>query len=480
MIGIKSYGAYLPRYLLSRKLIAEAWGFPVIPGNKTVANHDEDSVTMAVEAGMDCLWGFDKSTIDGLYFATTTQPYLEKNSASLIATVLDLKKDIISMDFTDSINAGAAALARAFDTIKSNEDIKNIIVIASDKREPEPSTMSEYAMSDGAAAFLIGEGTNEDVLVSIENYFSVSDNVTGPWRRTASDSFVRNFEPKHEAKYGYINNITAAIKGIMDKNNLKPEDLGIVVYYYNNPGLLGRVSKMLKFSQAQIQDSLFFTLGDTGTPFCFMLLITALKRVKPEQKILFAGYGDGAIAFYMKIENDRGIRNIKKTRMGMIKSEKSMIELKNYSKFIDNRKYLVKDRYIRKSSPVTIWRDSASIYPMHGIRCNSCGVVQYPIWPICCECGGRDLTEIPLKLKGKIFTFALDHLVGGGYYSIPTPRCVIDLDGGGRVLCNMTECENPEEEVKIDMEVELTFRKVHEGANFMNYYWKCRPVRGRP
>jgi hydroxymethylglutaryl-CoA synthase len=480
MIGIKSYGVYLPKYLLSRKKIADTWGFPTVPGNKTVANYDEDSVTMAIEAGIDCLWGFDKSMIDGLYFATTTQPYTEKNSSSLIATVLDLKKEIITQDFTDSLNAGASAIARAYDTIKSNDDIKNIIVIASDTRAPEPSTMSEYIMSDGAAAFLIGEGSAEDILVSIENYYAISDNVTGPWKRTVEDKFVRQFELKHEAMYGYIHNITSAMKGIMDKNNLKPEDFGIVVFYYNNPTLLGRISKLMKFSQAQIQDSLFFSLGDTGTPFSFMLLITALKRVKPDQKILFAGYGDGAIAFYMKIISDRGLRNIKKTRMGMIKSEKTMTELDNYNKFIDNRKYLEKDRYIRKSSPVTIWRDSASIYPMHGIKCNACGVVQYPIATICVECGSRDLTEVPLKLKGKIFTYTLDHLVGGDYYSKPTPRCVIDLDGGGRVLCDMTESEKPEQEVEIDMEVELTFRKIHEGANFVNYYWKCRPVRGRP
>ena len=61
----------------------------------------------------------------------------------------------------------------------------------------------------------------------------------------------------------------------------------------------------------------------------------------------------------------------------------------------------------------------------------------------------------------------------------PVPRCVIDLDGGGRVLLNMTEIENPEENVSIGMEVELTFRRIHEGGEFKNYYWKCRPPRGR-
>ena len=102
MIGIKSYGAYLPKYLLPRELIGKAWDFPIIPGTKTIASADEDSITMGVEAGLDCLAGIDPKSIDGLFFATTTQVYTEKDSASLIATVLDLREDIITTDFTDS------------------------------------------------------------------------------------------------------------------------------------------------------------------------------------------------------------------------------------------------------------------------------------------------------------------------------------------------------------------------------------------
>ena len=39
---------------------------------------------------------------------------------------------------------------------------------------------------------------------------------------------------------------------------------------------------------------------------------------------------------------------------------------------------------------------------------------------------------------------------------------------------DMTDCDP--QKVHIDMLVELTFRKIHEGGNFMNYYWRCKPV----
>jgi hydroxymethylglutaryl-CoA synthase len=77
MIGITSYGAYVPIYRLSREEIARAWGGRAAPGEKAVANFDEDSATMAVEAVIDCLKGIDRQTVDGLYFASTTSPYVE-------------------------------------------------------------------------------------------------------------------------------------------------------------------------------------------------------------------------------------------------------------------------------------------------------------------------------------------------------------------------------------------------------------------
>jgi uncharacterized OB-fold protein len=31
--------------------------------------------------------------------------------------------------------------------------------------------------------------------------------------------------------------------------------------------------------------------------------------------------------------------------------------------------------------------------------------------------------------------------------------------------------------VDIGMRVEMTFRKIHDGAGLHNYFWKCRPIR---
>jgi len=478
-IGIKSYGAYLPKYMLPRESIGKAWDFPIVPGTKAVAMEDEDSLTMSVEAGLDCLEGFDPKAVDGIFFASTTQVYTEKDSASLIATVLDMREDIITADFTDSTKAATTALTRAVDTIKANKDIKSILVVAADTRMAEPSTMWEFGYADGAAALLVAD--EENIPISIEDYYSVAVNTTGPWKRADKDKFIRTFDVKMDAMF-YTQSITKAMSELVKKNGLKPEDINIAAYYYNNPRMHGSISKKMKFGQGVAQNSLFFQVGDTGTPMPFMLLIASLRRPKQDDKIIMAGFGDGADAILMQVRDKEGVRQIGKGRMGFVGHQKSMSILKNYNKFIEYKELLDKDRYKRKSSAVTIWRDTYSVYKWYGIKCKACGAVQYPdLTRSCSVCRADDQFErVKLAKKGTLFTFTLDHLVGGAYLNTPVPRCVVDLEGGGRVLVNMTEIEKPEENVKIGMEVEMTFRKEHEGAEFKNYYWKCRPVRGRP
>ncbi len=60
MVGIKSYGAHIPRFRLDRNVMQLALlflGFAPLRGEKAVANWDEDSITMAVAAAVDCLIG---------------------------------------------------------------------------------------------------------------------------------------------------------------------------------------------------------------------------------------------------------------------------------------------------------------------------------------------------------------------------------------------------------------------------------------
>ena len=106
MVGIKSYGVHIPYFRLNRAEISKSWGGFPTAGERAVANYDEDTITMAVAACRDCLRGFDPQEIERLLLASTTFPYGEKQSASIVAAALDLKKEALNLDLSSSLRSG--------------------------------------------------------------------------------------------------------------------------------------------------------------------------------------------------------------------------------------------------------------------------------------------------------------------------------------------------------------------------------------
>ncbi len=332
-VGIVRYGAYMPKYLLERRLIAEAWDFPSIPGGISVSNNDEDSITMAVEAGLDCLGELDPSTVDGLYFASTTPPYTEKQCATVIANALDLRNDIVTMDITDSTRGSSIAIARAYETIKSG-NAKLILVIAADEQKPMPESMFEYQYGDGASALLIG---NKDVVLSILGYSSTADNVIGPYKR-AEDDYVRQFETKHEGLYGYNRNMLAAFKTLFKKLKVDPATVRKAALYATDPRMATSIGKKIGFKSKAVEGVPFLEFGNTGNAFALMTLMLTIKRAKTEDLIAFGNYGDGADAFLMKVLDKSALLNLRKLSQGIVGYKNTMIPLKRAIRPISLRK----------------------------------------------------------------------------------------------------------------------------------------------
>ncbi|MBT5496323.1 MAG: hydroxymethylglutaryl-CoA synthase family protein, partial [Alphaproteobacteria bacterium] len=112
MVGIISYGAYIPRKRLQRQAVVEAnsWFNPALKaygkGERAMCNWDEDSVTMAVEAARDCLGGEAPGELAGVYLATTSAPFKDRQNAGILATALNLGDELMTMDLTGSQRAG--------------------------------------------------------------------------------------------------------------------------------------------------------------------------------------------------------------------------------------------------------------------------------------------------------------------------------------------------------------------------------------
>jgi 3-hydroxy-3-methylglutaryl CoA synthase len=474
MAGIVSYGAYVPFYRLERKEIGRAWGKRGGPGEKAVANFDEDSATMAVEAVIDCLGKMDRESIDGLYFASTTPPYKEKQSASMIALAVDLRRQMVTGDFSNSLRSGTIALNAALNAVQGGA-AKKVIVAAADTRLGVPQSEDEQNFGDGAAALMIGD---ENVAVEIEGTYSHADEILDTWR-TETDAFNRAWEDRFILTEGYVRNTKEAIANILKKCDLTPKDITKAVYYAPDARRHADMAKATGFDpKEQVQAPLFETVGNTGAALGLMMLVAALEEAKPGDRLLFANYGDGCDAFILKvteeIEKVRDRRGVK----GHVSSKRA---LPSYEKYLQLRKVLNIEGQRRESAnafPPVSWREREQLTSLHGSKCTSCGRTFHPMQRVCIYCGAKDQFEgVRLSDRdGILFTFCKDMLALGG--DPPTIVCKVHLaDSGGDigVYCQMTD-RDPDSIVP-DIPVEMTFRKMHDSGGMHTYYWKCRPLR---
>jgi 3-hydroxy-3-methylglutaryl CoA synthase len=480
MAGITSYGAYIPMFRINRMTIYQALGWlnpaSLLPGEKAVANYDEDSVTMSVAAAMDCLNDMERENMDALFFATTTTPYKERQHAGIIATALDLRPDIRTSDFTASVKSGTGALISAYDAVASGS-AQNVIVCASDCRLGKPGGFQEEIYGDGAAALVMGD---TGVIANVEGTYSVSYDFVDNWR-ASEDKYNRTWEDRWIRDEGYAKFITEAISGLMNKYNLAPGDVSKVVYPCIYIAAHANVGRKLGFEPTQIQDHMFTLTGNTGTPYSLMILVAALEDAKPGDKILVASYGNGSDALYLQVTDE--IEKVKDKRgiKGHLASKK---DLGSYEKYATFREVLDIDtggrgEEIAPTQMSTLYRERSMILGLCGSKCRRCNTPQYPPQQICAnpECGAvneMDSYRFSDK-KGQLFTYTGDVLAFS-----PSPPAIygtVDFDGGGRWLFDLNDCEI--DALEVGMPVEMSFRrKYHDQSRGVNaYFWKATPIR---
>jgi len=463
MSGIISYGAYIPLWRLQRSEIATA-----LRGEKAIASFDEDSITMGVAAAIDCFSHLERKSIDGLIFASTTSPYSEKQAASILVNALDLRRDVFTADALGCLRGGTIAMRIASDMVTAGS-AKQVLVTAADCRLGAPESSLEQDLGDGAAAILFGDSA--EVIATVEGSYSITNEMMDVWR-LAGETFVNMEEGRFIEEEGYLKIVEEAVSGLMSKYRLTSKDFTKALFYAPNPRSYRALAPRLGFNNHQLQDPMFESIGSTGTAYPLMMLISALEEAKPGDRILLASYGDGSDAIIL--ETTEYINKRRPRMKPYIKSKKVMAD---YYKYLKWRRILPVDKgsgaHIPKPSLKEMMRRQEEVLRMYGSKCRVCGTVQYPPQRVCTECQAKDQSD-KIRLsdkKAEIYSWTVDYGAGG-----PEPPIVafVNLEGGGRVFCILTDASF--DDVRIGMPVEFTLRKGY-GDVLPEYIWKTRPIR---
>ncbi len=469
MAGIVSYGSYVPYRRLKRAAIAQVLGVPATKGERSVASFDEDSASMAVEAVREALRNAHGGAVGALFFGTTTPPYAEKLNAAIIAAAASLPSEIRAADLTGSVRAGLAALMQAADAVGSGTSLA--VAAMADCRLGAPEGKAEQANGDAAVAFVVG---SDNVIAEIEASASFTREFLDSWR-APGERFPHSWEERFALTQAYSPLLGRAIQTVLERAKVAPSDLAKVVIDTPNPRAIDEVARRMKLEPAKIADSLALTVGQTGTPHAGLMLANLLPAAKPGDRILVVSVADGADAMVLRVTPAAASYKPARSVGGMIES-KGDVSYGNYLKWRE----ILPTEPPRRPDPERpagppMFRAERWKFGFVGSRCKACGTPQLPPQRVCVKCKAFDQME-PYSFAdrtGRVATFTLDRLA----YSLnpPTVNVVIDFDGGGRFLCEMTDCEP--DKVAIGDQVEMTFRRLFTADGVHNYFWKARPKR---
>lgn len=295
--GIVGYGCYVPRYRIKIEEIAKVWGQDansirngLVVEEKSVADYDEDTITMSVEAARNSIKraGINPADIGALFVGSESHPYAVKPSGTVVAEAIGATPEVVVADFEFACKAGTAALRVCNAFVKAGE-MDCAMAIGADTAQGRPGDALEFTAASGAAAFVVGKNP----AVSIEDFFSFTTDTPDFWRREGEDY------PKHGGRFtgepAYFRHVIEASKGLMKKTGLESNDFDYVVLHMPNGKFPLSAAKKLGFEKEKIISSLVVTkIGNTYSGSSLLGLCSLLDKIGGGKRILLTSFGSGA------------------------------------------------------------------------------------------------------------------------------------------------------------------------------------------
>ena len=339
MVGIASYGIYIPPWRLSAADIAHVWGkneghvqagLGVV--EKAVAGVDEDTVTLGYEAAWRAVKsaGISPARVGALFVGSESHPYAVNPTATIIGEFLGLQTGYFAADTEFACKAGTTAMIVVDGLLRSGRCAYGL-AIGADCGQAKPHDVLEYTAGSGAAACMLTSDENA-IAVELVDVCSYSTDTPDFWRRDGISY------PSHGGRFtgepSYFRHVTGAATDMMNKHAMKPADIDFAVFHMPNGKFPREVAKRLGFSPEQVATSL--VVDKIGNPYSASSLIglaATLDEAKPGQTVLMVSYGSGA-------GSDAFLFRTTKKLPGLIKKQHSVKQKISMKQYVSYDTYL--------------------------------------------------------------------------------------------------------------------------------------------
>ena len=226
-----------------------------------------------------------------------------------------------------------------------------------------------------------------------------------------------------------------------------------------------------------VADNLLASIGNAGTAQPGIGLADVLDRAGPDETVLLVVLADGATALALRTTEALVRHRQPQPVAAQIAAGSTALD---YATFLSWRGFLDREPP-RRPDPDPVAAPPAERradwkFGFIAARCTRCGTRSLPPGRVCQKCHAADeMTPEPLAdVPATVTTYTVDRLAYTP--SPPVLMVVLDFDGGGRMRCQLTDAA--EDEARIGLRVEMTFRRLATAAGVHNYFWKARPLRG--
>ncbi|RDZ50683.1 ACP synthase [Haloferax sp. Atlit-6N] len=421
--GIAGVGAYVPRLSLPASAYREAWGKGGAPGVEqvAVADADEDTLTMATEAGRRALdaAGVDASDIGHLAFATTTPPNDEEESAVRLVSLLGVDPSVPTRQFGGSTRAGAVALAATVEATRGSDAGAGTgsggpaLVVVADSPRGAPESDEAAGAGAGAAALVL----TDDAPLAVDAVGEFGDPAPGTRFREFGSAETDSIGVTQYERDAYTRAVGGAVEALgVDDAELDPDAVALTA---PDGKLPYRAAAALGVEPARIAaGTVVSRTGDTGAAGPFLGLASALADSEddaagdesngrsPATSVLLVGYGGGAGATALALStraSDAASDASATSATSAVPVEAALdgdVEL-SYAEALRRRGTITGGEPAGGGAYVSVPTWKRTIPQRHRLvagECTECGALSFPPEGACPDCGslaGYDDATLP-------------------------------------------------------------------------------------
>ncbi|MDA8274106.1 MAG: OB-fold domain-containing protein [Actinomycetota bacterium] len=480
MRGIVSIAGYVPYRRLERSSVTDFFGKGGGAGTRAVAGFDEDTTTMAVEAGRaaldSCPTGRSSVFFPGdepmaVWLSTASPAYLDKTNATVLHAALGLPEEASAYDFGGALRSATGVLNAALDGRGT------VLVTVADRRDGLPTSVDEQAAGDAAAAVLVADdGPGTPVIAEPLARASLTTELLERWRapgEACSSVWEERLAEGWYAALGQRAWERALAAAGIDGGGI---DRAAVV------GMHGRavaaVRRSLGVRPGALADDLTATVGQSGSAHGALVLASLLEQAEPGETIALVSLADGADVALFRTTAAVAVWRPVAPVADQVASGAPI----DYARFLAWRG-MVTPEPPRRPQPARVSSAAASRsvpwkYGFVGTRDRSSGMVHLPPARVSASGGTVDDMEPAPRADdlATVATFTVDRLAYSP--SPPVVFAVVDFDGGGRFPVELTDVDP--DGVAIGQRVRMTFRRLYSAEGIHDYFWKATPVRSAP